>query len=69
MNVIYKERIGMMVLSLVMLILMTLALSDSSAKSKKALEAGKKVESIHDHPTTLPNPQQRVIECRMCRCV
>lgn len=60
MKVICKKRIRMIVLSLSVLIFISLAFSNVSARSKKAVGEGKKVELIHDRTPVLPNPQQRV---------
>lgn len=46
--------------AVVALSLMTLHVSEASARSEKTVGEGKKVELIHEEKTTLPNPQQRI---------
>ncbi len=69
MKLICKKMTSMIVLSLSVLIFLLLAFSNASARYKKTVGEGKKVESIHDDKTTLPNPQQRVhrvLDVKMC---
>ncbi len=60
MKMICKKRIGIVVLSLIALVLISLTFSDAFARSKKATGDKRKVESIRSLAPDLPNPQQRV---------